>query len=932
MVDTGDLLTGSTFGGYRIERLLGRGGMGAVYAAEQIEDGRRVAVKVLSSSLTADADRERFLREGTTAASINHPNTVYVYRTEEINGTPTITMELVDGETLEDKVARLGPLSVAEAVKDTLQIVDGLDAAHRLGILHRDIKPANCFVGPSGEVKVGDFGLSRPVDEANHSRLTQTGLFLGTPVFSSPEQLTGEALDLRADIYAVGATLYYLLSGKLPYDAHNVVQLIAVVMSGAVTPLSKHRSDLPAALHRVVMKCLARRREDRFADYAALREALVACQPNEMLAAPIGRRLAAGLLDLLGITAISTPFSVAVASLADIDVTRVWLDQSARSSLIQLGFELPVFLLWFGVLEGRWGWSPGKLLAGTRVIRVGGGTPGMARGCARALLLWSLYLPSAAAQLAGSTERERATLSVVVWFVAFALLFARARLRNGYAGEHDRLTDTRVVRHKTVSAPPRSPEHDTSPAPLPSSDATTIGPYQVLGRLPSSANVLVGFDPHLRRTTWIMRRSPDAPPFPRAEREAVRSGCVRWIGGRRSATESWDAFAAIPGYPLRERLSRSAEWSDIHGWLNDLVSEVMERDDPAGQLSQLTVDHVWISEDGPAILLSLPMVRPDVAVESTATLLLDLVRAVGSMDDGLLTRDLWPFRARTVLRDIEARPTDLHAIRRILDDAAVQTGGMTRERRLWLWAAVAVPMVLLMGVMLIGGLLVLDSEDRDHVRMEPLLHFLRRKHDTADSTVARRELVAIYLAGHFRGKITGRPKDDAGKILSTHEWRISDSVVAAHPVIPADRLLAADRLVDSTWHGVPPGSVSRRGFGFLLFAPIIAVLLGAGALSIGAALTVRRGLAMRSLGLEIATRRGERAGRARLVWRQLVIWLPAVVLCVLTFIVLLGDFTPKVLGAATVAIGFILTAVVVAIRAPGRGLAERLSGTIIVPE
>src|SRR6187551_997353 len=212
------LTPGTTFGGYRIERLLGRGGMGAVYAAEQIEDGRQVAVKVLTSGLGSDEDRERFIREGRTAASINHPNTVYVYRTEEIDGLPTITMELVDGGTLEDKVERLGPLSVAEAIKDTLQIVDGLEAAQRLGILHRDVKPANCFVSPTGDVKVGDFGLSRPVDQVDNTRLTKTGLFLGTPVYSSPEQLMGEALDVRSDIYAVAATLYYLLTGKLPYD------------------------------------------------------------------------------------------------------------------------------------------------------------------------------------------------------------------------------------------------------------------------------------------------------------------------------------------------------------------------------------------------------------------------------------------------------------------------------------------------------------------------------------------------------------------------------------------------------------------------------------------------------------------------------------------------------------------------------------------
>ncbi len=261
------LAPGSVFGRYRIDRLLGRGGMGAVYAAEQMEDGRTVALKVLGASLDSPQDRERFLREGRTAASINHPNTVYVYRTEEIDGSPTIAMELVDGGTLEDKVAREGPLPVTAAIHDILAIIDGLDAAHRQGILHRDVKPANCFISRAGEVKVGDFGLSRPVDRTDGVRLTQTGLFLGTPVFSSPEQLTGEALDVRADIYAVGATLYYLLSEKFPYESENAVRLVAAVLQGAAIPLETRRPDLPPKLSALVMKCLARNPEDRFASY-----------------------------------------------------------------------------------------------------------------------------------------------------------------------------------------------------------------------------------------------------------------------------------------------------------------------------------------------------------------------------------------------------------------------------------------------------------------------------------------------------------------------------------------------------------------------------------------------------------------------------------------------------------------------------------------
>ena len=151
---------GEIFGAYRIERELGHGGMGAVYAAEHLESGRRVALKVLSRQLDSPEARARFLREGRLAASINHPNSVYVFGTEEIEGTPVISMELIAGGTLQERVQRGGPLPVGEAVDAALQIIAGLEAAQAIGILHRDIKPANCFEDTDGTVKVGDFGLS----------------------------------------------------------------------------------------------------------------------------------------------------------------------------------------------------------------------------------------------------------------------------------------------------------------------------------------------------------------------------------------------------------------------------------------------------------------------------------------------------------------------------------------------------------------------------------------------------------------------------------------------------------------------------------------------------------------------------------------------------------------------------------------------------
>lgn len=212
--DVPRLVDGQLWGPYRVIRLLGRGGMGEVYEAEQLETGRRLALKVLRATLRGDEDRARFLREGQLAASISHAHTVYIFGSEEVGGAPAITMELLAGGTLKDRVSAGGPMPPSAAVSAVLGVIGGLDAAQAAGILHRDVKPSNCFVDADGDVKVGDFGLSiSTLTRDVRHELGTTG-FEGTPQFAAPEQLRGEPLDVRADIYAVGATLYYLLTGR----------------------------------------------------------------------------------------------------------------------------------------------------------------------------------------------------------------------------------------------------------------------------------------------------------------------------------------------------------------------------------------------------------------------------------------------------------------------------------------------------------------------------------------------------------------------------------------------------------------------------------------------------------------------------------------------------------------------------------------------
>jgi serine/threonine protein kinase len=298
---------GAIFGSYRIERLLGRGGMGEVYQAEHLEHGRHVALKVLNQRLSGAGDRARFLVEGRLAASISHTNCVYVFGSEEIDGTPAITMELLPGGTLKDLVERDGPMDPGKAVDAVLQLVAGLEAAHAAGILHRDIKPSNCFVDADGAVKVGDFGLSISTERRGPDPTAR--VFQGTPQYAAPEQIAGEALDVRADLYAVGATLYYLLTGAPPFDDRDLPTLIQKVRTEPPRSPRDLQPAVPPGLARIVLQLLAKRPDDRVPSYAALARQLHPYESAAPAAAGLGLRFSAGLIDHVLLTLATMPLA-----------------------------------------------------------------------------------------------------------------------------------------------------------------------------------------------------------------------------------------------------------------------------------------------------------------------------------------------------------------------------------------------------------------------------------------------------------------------------------------------------------------------------------------------------------------------------------------------------------------------------------------------
>ena len=252
-------------GRYAITRKLGEGGMGVVYAAHDDRLERTVALKTISKLVTDETARKRFWREARAAASVNHPNVCQIYEIGEEGGELFIAMELLEGQALSDRL-RSGPMSVSEAMPIGLGMLGALSALHARGLVHRDLKPSNVFLTPHG-VKLLDFGLARPELE-EVTELTRTGKVVGTPRYMAPEQVTGEALDGRTDLFAAGAILFEMLAGRPAFNGANIVAILHATVYEQPPALTG--SSAVAAVDRVIRRALAKRPAERPASADAM--------------------------------------------------------------------------------------------------------------------------------------------------------------------------------------------------------------------------------------------------------------------------------------------------------------------------------------------------------------------------------------------------------------------------------------------------------------------------------------------------------------------------------------------------------------------------------------------------------------------------------------------------------------------------------------
>jgi predicted Ser/Thr protein kinase len=377
--DGSELAAGQQLGHFRIDRPLGAGGMGEVYLATDLALDRPVAIKVLPAGVARDpARRDRLIREARAQARITHPNVGHIYFIGEEAGRLYFAMEYVAGQTLAERIAG-GPVAVDDALSVARSAALGLREAQRHGITHRDIKPSNLMIDGHGMVKVLDFGLAAGSLEgaAAAGPVAQTS-FAGTPLYMAPEQARGEPVDFRADVYALGATLFHLVAGRPPFEADDVSVLLSKHAS-AQRPALPRRSGTPrttiAAIDALCSRMMATSPADRFASYDDVIRAIELASVDHARPAGLWARSVTTVVDLL--LAAAAVFSV--VGLVSLISRRVGGDMG--------GFVFLIYALGCTLLIARNGRTPGQWLFELEVVDVAtGGKPSLGRAAIRVVL------------------------------------------------------------------------------------------------------------------------------------------------------------------------------------------------------------------------------------------------------------------------------------------------------------------------------------------------------------------------------------------------------------------------------------------------------------------------------------------------------------------------------------------------------------------
>ena len=704
-----------------------------------------------------------------------------------------------------------------------------------------------------------------------------------------------------------------------------------------------------------MLRCLAKDRSARPATYAALTDDLRPFSSTAPTPASLGRRVLAGIIDAAILTVPFTPVNMyAVSGGMSLAQQRVWWSVLA-----------PMGLAYYSVLEGYWSASIGKRVCRLRVTRRDGQRPGLVRALVRALLFQTpSFLMALPFMLLGQGrwfELAGFVPGFFVW-VLYGLLFATARRRNGFAGVHEFVSSTRVVERAREAARPvldtalDARANPTSPQ--------RIGPYDVVGTLGATdiGVLLVGFDPALRRRVWVHVLPSGAPPTAALVRNLSRPGRLRWLSGRRTASESWDAYEALDGMPFVSVVAPSRSWTHVKHWLMDLSREIDSslRD---GSLPMLTLDRIWISGDGRARFLDFRGPgTPETPAVGSATSLSDVQAFLGALAQSALDghasskadrsgsprRPTLPLSASTLLDTLATR-----GFASSQDLVAAISSVMSRPDRLTRWRRAA--SVALCGAgpaflaLIVFGTMMMTYRvmSPDFSNLQASLYSLARLSSLpreGDSAAARqRAALEVYIAGRFGPTVADEktwqnPMMVAGPIGSLRP--LAERALADHPHVSPDELAEATAALRPLLQAQERFAQNMRTgapfLGAFMFLGTFGLVAGVGLLG---AFVLRGGILMRALGIAVVTRTGQEVSRRRALGRALAAWVPliALVVFVIQTGVLFNRLSPDrpsqlmVLSVvAPLAMLFLGGAIWTALH-PERGLQDRIASTWLVP-
>ena len=946
-------------GGYRLLRILGSGGMGAVYEAEASDTGKRVAVKLLSSRLASSPNSvERFKQEGRLASQLAHPRCVFVLAADTDAGRPYIVMELMPGKTLKDVVEARGSLAPEEAIERILDVIDGLAEAHRVGMIHRDIKPSNCFVTVDDRVKVGDFGLSKSLTDSRDHHLTQSGAFLGTVLFASPEQIRGEALDYSSDVYSVCATLYYLLCGEAPYHHESATAALARAISEDPTSIREKKPDLSRGLEQIVMKGLERSRDRRWHSLEDLREALVNHLPSRRHPARPRALIAAYILDrtLISIFAI---------------IIEVLRQQSSGNINIQIGpvesglISGLLLLTYFSVLEGLFGATVGKWLLGLRVSRIGRtGPPGLFRAIVRTVVFHLMamgvfLLPEQSVQwfgnIAGGVVGGTSfVLCLSAWCVQF-------RKKWQFRGIHDFVTHCHVTQQPLRARKLRLLIKRPTPLEilLPTSNLPKkLGSYAVRGRVAIDAageQIWVGEDTLLSRVVliWLRPALGGMPLLIEASRPSrlrrLGSGPLAWEG----ATFEWTAFAAPLGGPLSEAIAQShtLPWADARFLLEQLVDELIAAEGDGTLPTSLGLDQVWVEPNGRIQLLDCSPIPSQRQKSRTPMSLLREVTSLTLEGQARLTpgmvRAAIPPHAIPLMNKLFANGgyqslAELHRDLSETQHLRPEVTSAIRAAQLGIQAAIVGGAILSLFVLTFFTGLILAQTATQRAELV----------QTAIAALAKPQTQATLetdpeLAGALQNSQTQHRLDDLWnrtraeaefrrtklfapqrvilEQFEEHAPKLEQQETVSSPAVRKIILWAGAVEHTPRWKEKYPWS----SVAIPLLSGLLVIPLG---LVIGAA-TLRGGISLMLAGIALVRRDGRRATRRQCGMRAAIVWFPIALL-------LFGSaaeqiYAPEQLYAAIslwlIALALLPIYVVIAIRFPARAPQDRIVRTSLVP-